>query len=367
MIAIVRKEMQSLISVVRSEGFKRYFTNTSWLFVDNTFNLIIGFAVGIMVARYLGARDFGLLNFAKSIAKFFSTICALGLEKIVIKKLVYEKDSLNQLLGTTLVLKMAAAIGSIVLISVFGLLIFEDSLSYQLILAFVAVTFFEAFVVIKFFFQSKVQSRFISRVVLYKIIISSFIKILIVYFKLPLIYFAYEALLEAFMGVVGYLYVYKKKSNHDALHWKFNPSYGRSLLKESWPLIVSSFVIYIYMEIDIVMIKYMLGNIAVGHYAIAVRLTSIWNMIGIVICSSLFPAVLNAKNKSETLYLSRFSNLLRMLVGISLFIVVAVFVLGGWAVPLLFGEEFSASVSSLQILIWTVIFVNLGMLGNNGI
>jgi len=353
--------MQNFIAAIHSKGFKKYFTNTSWLFVDNALNLIIGFGIGILVARYLEAEQFGLLNFAKSIAKFFSIFCALGLEKIVIKKLLFDNENVQVILGTSLTLKIIAALISLFTFAIVGSFFFPDSLTFYLILAFVSLTLFESFVVIRFFFQSKVQSRFIARVVLFKVMFSSLLKLLIIYLRLPLIFFAYEAIIEAIVGVLGYIYVYHKKTGMHIRQWKVDFQYGKSLLSESWPLIMSSFVVFVYMEIDIVMLKYMIDNSSVGHYAIAVRLTNIWHMIGIVICSSLFPAVLNAKSRDIHTYQSRFLQLLRLLVVISIVVVVGVFLLSDWIIPLLFGTEYLPSVLPLKWLIWSVIFVNLGL------
>lgn len=346
---------------MKSDGFKKYFTNTSWLFFDNVINLIIGFGMGILIARYLGASDFGLLSFAKSTAKLFSVFCALGLEKIIIKRFIDQKDEHDTIMGTGVGMKAFAAVFCVGLISLLGLLIFEDTLTYSLVVLFVAVTFFESFVIIRFFFQSRVESRFIARVVTYKIIISSGVKLLLLYFQAPLIYFAYEALLESVLGTVGYIYIYQRRSENLISTWKFSLPYAKNLLRDSWPLLISGFVVYVYMEIDILMIKSLMGNAAVGHYSIAVRLTNIWNMAGIVICSSLFPAILNAKNNDQQLYLSRFSSLLRLLVGISLSIALAVFIGGGWFIHTFFGEEYLAAISPLNILVWSVIFVNLGI------
>lgn len=346
---------------VKSDGFRRYFTNTSWLFIDNALNLIIGFAMGILVARYLGASDFGLMSFAKSTAKLFSVFCALGLEKIIIKRFIDRNTRHEIVMGTGMGMKAMASVFCITAISIVGLFIFKDVLTYSLVLLFAGVTFFESFVIIRFFFQSKVQTRFVSRIVTYKIIISAGIKLLLVYFQAPLIYFAYEALLESVLGTMGYIYIYHSRSSHSVKRWRFSTKYAKELLTDSWPLLISGFVVYVYMEIDILMIKSFMGNAAVGHYSIAVRLTNIWNMAGIVICSSLFPAILNAKNTNQELYLTRFSSLLRLLVGISLFISLSVFTGGAWFINTFFGEEYLLAIAPLNILVWTVIFVNLGI------
>ena len=55
--------------------------------------------------------------------------------------------------------------------------------------------------------------------------------------------------------------------------------------------------IAIYMKIDQVMIKQMLGADQVGLYAAAVRLSEVWYFIPIVITASVFPAIIPATTR----------------------------------------------------------------------
>jgi len=103
---------------------------------------------------------------------------------------------------------------------------------------------------------------------------------------------------------IGYVYFYKKYGAFGLKRWKFDFKVAKSLLKDSWPLVFSGIVIMIYMRIDQVMIKNMLGNWAVGQYAAAVRLSEVWYFIPIVVCNSLFPAIVKAKKNKPFYVLS---------------------------------------------------------------
>ncbi len=332
--------------------------------VDNVANLAISFVIGIFVARYLGPSDLGLLNFAKSIANVFVVFCTLGLEKILVKDLIKKKLNYELILGTGLALKVLASGLSILIFSTFGNLAIREPLSYQLTLIFVLVTFFDAFSVIRFYFQSQVKSRFTSRVALVKIIITSLIKFLLIYLGLPVIYFAYVGLFEAFVGTMGLIYVLHKRSGHRLWQFRFNVNYGKGLVKDAWPLLLSNFVVLVYMEIDQVMIKYMIDASAVGHYSVSVKFTNVWFFVGATICSSLFPAILNAKNHNEELYRSRMQNLLKLLAAISITISLFVFLISKPLVNILFGSEFLPSVPALQIQVWSLVFVYMGIAGS---
>lgn len=49
---------------ISSQGFKRYFANTSWLIGHRVLSMVVALFVGVYVARYLGPERFGLLSYA---------------------------------------------------------------------------------------------------------------------------------------------------------------------------------------------------------------------------------------------------------------------------------------------------------------
>ena len=83
----------------KSESFKKYFKNTSWLFAEKVLRILISFVVTIFVVRYLGPKDFGLLSYAISFYGLFSAISILGLESITIRELVKNPDKRDDVLG----------------------------------------------------------------------------------------------------------------------------------------------------------------------------------------------------------------------------------------------------------------------------
>jgi len=90
---------------------------------------------------------------------------------------------------------------------------------------------------------------------------------------------------------------------HEA--WQVALPFVKKLLLESWPLMLSSVAINIYMRMDQIMLRDLHGNVENGFYAAALRLTEIWYVIPTVIGSIVFPALLNARNKDPHLYEDR--------------------------------------------------------------
>jgi len=120
-------------------------------------------------------------------------------------------------------------------------------------------------------------------------------------------------------------------------------------------------VISIYMKIDQVMIKEMLGTEQVGYYAAAVRLSEAWYFVPMAITSSVFPAIINAKKQSEELYYKRLQRLYDLMVWLAVAIALPTTFLAPWVIKILYGGAFFPAAGVLSIHIWAGVFVFLGV------
>jgi O-antigen/teichoic acid export membrane protein len=136
---------------------------------------------------------------------------------------------------------------------------------------------------------------------------------------------------------------------------------AKELLTDSWPLLMSGIAIVLYMKIDQIMLGQMLGDEAVGIFSAATRVSEVWYFIPMMIVSTVFPAILEAKKHSETLYLKRLQWLYDLMVLLSLAIAVPMTFLAGPIVALLYGSAFTEAGTVLAIHIWASIFVFLGV------
>jgi O-antigen/teichoic acid export membrane protein len=342
------------------QGFMKYFKNTSWLFLERVLKVISELFIGIWVARYLGPEHYGLLSYSQSFAGLFMVIATFGLNTIIVRELVKDESKKDLLLGTSFILQLFGAILVLLLIFLSVHLTSNDSFTNSLIFIIAFSTVFKSFNVIDFYFQSKVLSKYTVYVNMILLLISSIIKILLILNEASLLYFAYILLFESFVLAIGFIYFYAK-NNISIFNWKFDKTLAISLLKDSWPLILSGLVITIYMKIDQVMIQEMLGSEAVGQYAAAVRLSEAWYFMPMIIVSSLFPAIVNSKKISEKLFYSRLQKLFTLLMWLSIIIAVLTTLYGQIIIDLLYGNQYYNSGSVLVVHIWAGLAVSYGI------
>jgi O-antigen/teichoic acid export membrane protein len=330
-----------------SQGFKRYFVNTSWLMGHRVLSMVVALFVGVYVARYLGPEQFGLLSYAGSFVGLFTALATLGLDGIMVRDLVKTPERRDELLGTAFWLKAGGAILMWAGIAAAVPFTHNDTQTNILIVVIAFAVIFQAFNVIDLNYQAEVKSKYVVYAQLVSLVISSITKLVFVWIAAPLVWFA--------------------KNTGKIWYWKWRWQTAKELVKDSWPLILSGMVIAIYMKIDQVMIKEMLDAGAVGNYAAAVRLSEAWYFIPVAITSSVFPAIINAKKQSEELYYQRLQKLYDLMVWLAVAIALPTTFLAPWVIRVLYGEAFLPAAGVLSIHIWAGVFIFLGFVNGRWI
>ena len=179
-------------------------------------------------------------------------------------------------------------------------------------------------------------------------------------YQAELFLFAIVVAVEQFFMVAVLIFLYLK---YNILHltWRFSFSTAKSLLSNSWPLLLSSMSIMIYMRIDQVMINNILGSEAVGKYSAAVKISELWYFIPIAINQALLPSLIESKNNSPDQYKTHLQHLYDIMVWLSLSIAIPLYFLSEPLVQTLFGKNFFEAAGVLKIHIWSCVFVFIGV------
>ncbi len=355
---LLKQKIKLLLS---HDGVKKYGLNTIWNLFGKVTRIFFGVFVSLWVARYLGPSKFGILSYAQSFVGIFIVFANLGLDKITVRELVKGNEKKNLILGTVFWLKLFGGFIALLFLTIGVVLSTHEILTRIVVFTIGASMIFQSFDVIDYFFQYKVSTKFVAYSNIIALIASSLLKIYLIISQASLIYFGMAYLVEAMFLAIALMYFYVRNSS-SMFNWKFTKAIAIRLLKDSWPMIFSGLAVSLYMKLDQLMIKELLGNEEVGYYGAAVKLSEIWLFITVAITSSLYPAIINAKKKSEELYRKRLQKMFQILVLIALSISIVISLFSTELIKLTFGNEYEPSAKILLIYVWSNIFVFL----NNG-
>ncbi len=344
-----------------SSSLQEIILNTSWLFGDRILRMGVGVIVGIWVARYLGPEMFGLLNYATAFVALFGVLATLGLNSIVVRDLVQNSESTNEVLGTSFILQLFGGLLAYVLVV---LVIYfakpEDELARTVVIILGFSLVFRCFDTVRYWFESRVQSKYIVWVENGIFLFLALTQGVLVLLQAPFMAFVWVNFANAILVATGLLYVYTLYAG-SVTSWGIDLRYARALLKEGWPLLLSGIAIMVYMRIDQIMLGQMLGNEAVGIYSVAIRMSEVWYFIPVAIVASVFPAVIKAKEKSTGLYQKRLQNLYDLMVLVGLSVAIPMSFVAGYLIVMLFGKDYVAAGTVLAIHIWAGVFVSLSV------
>ena len=335
--------------------------NIGWLFFDKILRMGVGLIVGVWLARYLGPEHFGLYSFATAFIALFGAIAGLGMQGIVIRDIVRNPANKEETLGTAALLQL---IGGLL---AYGLALFtifwvrpEDTLTQALVAILGSTILFKIGDVAVYWFESQVQSKYTVWVQNSSFLAFALIKILLILNDASLIAFASATVGEAVVAAM--LMILMLDLRGPKLHnLRIKMTRARRLLVDSWPLLLSSIAIMIYLRVDQIMLGQMMGDEEVGLYTAATRISEVWYFIPMMIVASVYPAILEAKKRSESEYYKRLQQLYDLMSFLSVGMALLMTFLSTPVMIMLFGNEFAASGSVLSIHIWASVFVFLGV------
>ena len=109
------------------------------------------------------------------------------------------------------------------------------------------------------YFQSIVKSRLTAIAALVQTLVLAVFKLLFIYLGFSVIYFAGITLFASVVYGVMLLRNYVTNSG-DLSRWYFDRSYAKSLLRDTWPLMIGAIVTFVYMKTDMIIIKILMDN-----------------------------------------------------------------------------------------------------------
>lgn len=349
-----------------NQGFNRILKNTGYLFSEKVFNLVFSTLVGIYVARYLGPNDYGLLQYSISFISIFIAFATLGTNQIVIRDLVRYPEKETDILGTTFLLMIISGFIFVIIAIIIGFILNTDSTTRILLIICSSTLIFQAFQVFDYWFQAKILSKYSSLVRSVSQIISSILKLIFILIGLNVVYLSLPILLVGLInGILWYFFFHRVRDG--SINWNFDRQYAVRLIKDTWPLILAGLSVAVYMRIDQIMLKNMVDSVAVGNYAVAVKLSELWFFIPLTITSSVFPVLVKDRNFDNVKYYNRLQYLFDFMAGLALVIAIPITYFSNDIILLIFGSDYLLAGEVIAIHILGGVFVTLGVTRSNWI
>jgi len=118
--------IKSKIAAITKKGL---FKDASWMLIARLINVVIQAAYFVIVARALGAKNYGSFVGVTSLASLFFPFAALGSESVLVKEVSVKRNLFSTYWGNTLLILAASSIGITIFLLLISPLIFSNSIS----------------------------------------------------------------------------------------------------------------------------------------------------------------------------------------------------------------------------------------------
>ena len=337
--------------------------NAGWLIGGRIAQMVISLVVGIVSARYLGPSNYGLIGYAAAYTSFFSALCTLGINSVIVKELVHNRDNEGQVLGTAIFLKAISSFLSAICIVGIVCVIDHGETETIVVVALSSLgAIFNVLETFNYWFQSKLQSKVTAIAVFMGYLIMAAYKLFLVITGQSVIFFALATSLDYISVGIILIICYKK---YGGAKLGFSWSYGKTLLKTSVHFILPSLMVAIYGQTDKLMLKQMLNEAEIGYYTTAVTICSMWCFVLQAIIDSLYPTIMESYKKGNIEAFNQKNRVLYALVFyISVFVSMLICICAYFIVLILYGEAYLNAVNPLRVVTWYTAFSYLGVARN---
>ena len=330
--------------------------NAGWIIAGRVIQMVLSFLVSIFTARYLGPSNYGIINYAGAYVAFFTSLCTLGINSVIIKDFVDNPDEQGKAIGTTIVLRV---LSSMMIVGIVSIVDRGEPITIIVSALCSIALVFHVFDTINYWFQSKYQSKVTAIAGLIAYIATSVYKIILLILQKSVLWFAFASSVDYIVVAICLMQAYRM---HDGPKFQFSWEKGKYLLGKSYHYILSGMMVAIYGQTDKLMLKQMLGETSVGFYSLASTVNMMWCFVLQAIIDSIYPTIMSLhKSGNREAFERKNRQLYAIVIYVSIFVAIMFMLFGKFAVVLIYGVEYEPSGNLLKIIAWYTIFSYLGV------
>ena len=333
--------------------------NTTWIVGAKIFQMLIGFAVTALTARYLGPSNYGYIEYVAAFVGFITSIANLGINDVILKELIDHKDKQGEYIGTSLAIRVISSIlSTIILLCLITILNPHDNLILFVTLLQSLSLVFQSFEIFNYWYHSMLRSKISSTISTIAYLITILYRIYLLVGQKNVIWFAS---INAFESLVTAILLYYSYIHNDGQTLIFNKKLIKPIISKSHHFIYSGLMIAIYSQIDKIMLSSWLNDTFVGYYSATISITSMWGFVLAAIIQSFYSPICEAKKENELVYREKIKQLYSLIIWISIIVSSGISIFSPLIIHILYGEAYLPATNCLRIVGW---FTGLAYLGS---
>lgn len=351
-----------LKKIIQSLRNNKEAKNASWLIGGKIAQMVLSFFVSILTARYLGPGNYGIISYVNAYVAFFTSLCTLGINAVIIKDFVEKPQEQGKTIGTTLAMRFVSSFLSAVMIVCIVNVADRGEPTTIVVAVLCSISLlFQVFDTFNYWFQSRYESKVTSIATFIAYAATALYRIVLLALQKDVVWFAFATAVD-YMVLGAILLYFYKKNNGPRLSVSIEK--GKNLLGRSYHYILSGMMVAVYGQTDKFMLKQMLDETSVGFYSLASTVNLMWVFVLQAIIDSLNPTIMRLYEKNREQFNRKNRQLYAIVIYVSMAAAICFVLFAPLIIKILYGNAYMPAVGPLRIITWYTIFSYLGVARN---
>jgi len=328
---------------------KRLTGNTAALILSRGIRLLLSMAIGVVLARELGALHYGNWSVARSLASLLTILCSLGMSQIAIRECSHRTGEIGRYLGTVLSLQGLFSVLSFLaaLLLVYGLG-YRSEIAWLVFISLGIYNFSALGTNFVIQFRSREKMGYEAAANTGKDLALMFLVFLAVYLGWGVVRIAFLYLLATvwFFGFAWFL----SRTRFPDTRLRFDRSLVRPLIVGGLPMGLAVFFNSFH-EVTRIVLQRTAGSGGAGQYSVAtLPYLALESTVIIAMMGAIFPLLSRLYRTDRDRLVKITRTLSRYFYILSLLLVLYCFFLGDELILLLFGEQYLDAIPVFKLL-----------------
>ena len=320
--------------------------------VSKVLSTILALASIGFITRYLGKNGFGDYATVLAFLAFFSAISDLGLYQFSTREISRPGANQDEIMSNAFSMRVVFSLATLLFA---GILVFflpyAPEVRWGIILVAASFIFSSAYQVLNGVFQKHLA---MDRVAVSELL-GKMAQLLVVIIAVKLsLSFSWIMASLLFNMLLSFALVYFWSKKYIKLSWRFDFTYWKAFLGESYPIGIMAIVVFVYFKMDTILLSMLKSNVEVGIYNVAYKVLENITFFPGMIVGLIFPII------AQTIFIdkSRFRDIsdktFKVFLLLTVPLMVGVSFLSGGIIALIGGAGFSDSAVVLRILVFAL-------------
>ncbi len=331
---------------------RRIAKNTTLLFISQIITYVIGFFIAIKMGNYLGPLGFGIIGTALALTAIYGVFTDLGLGTLTVREVSRDKSLAKKYVANTTVMKIILAVFTFLLTFLTVNLVHYSQQEIYVIYIITGSVIFNSFSGVFYsIFQSYQEMGFQSLAAIVNSILMLIGVIIVIFYNLNVIAFAYLYLISNAAVFIYALIFYMRKFKWPKIEVDYD--FWRPAIMAALPLSIGSIFSLVAYRVDTVLLSILKTSVQVGYYTASYNLMMVFLFLPGVFTTAIFPVFSNLFVSAQDSLKYGYKKSFKYFTILSLPISVGVTLLSPQIIHLIY-PKFLPSILILQILIWAI-------------